>query len=249
MTNLVRAELRKLTTVRTTYGLLAALLALALASASLVIATGDQVGATPLGSAESMGRMLSTPGSDILLVLLGILLVTGEYRHQTATAAFLITPRRGRVLAAKLTAAGLVGIVAAVVSTVAALALALPWLATIGVDTDLASGALALGLLGKAAHLALYAMLGAGIGAVVRNQLAATLGGLFWLYAFEPLFIGGTFPHVVRWLPTGAAIALAHGDLHGTVALPQWAGGLLLLAYALAAAALAARFITYRDLS
>jgi len=249
MTNLVRAELRKLTTIRTTYGLLVTLVALAVASATVVIANGDRVGAIPLGSTESMARILSTPGSDILLVLLGILLVTGEYRHQTATAAFLVSPRRARVIAAKLIAAGLVGMVAAAISTVAALALALPWLAAVGVDIDLAGGDLALGLLGKAAHLVLYGMLGAGIGALVRNQLAAVLAGLFWLYAFEPLFIGGTFPDVFRWLPSGAAIALARADLHGTVTLPQWAGGLVLLAYALAAAGLAARLITPRDLT
>ena len=38
----------------------------------------------------------------LFVSLLGILLITNEYYHQTATTTFLTTPHRSRVVAAKL---------------------------------------------------------------------------------------------------------------------------------------------------
>jgi len=59
----------------------------------------------------------------LLACLLGIVLITGEYHHQTATTTFTLTPRRTTVVRGKLvTAVGLAGaswLASTVVSVVA----------------------------------------------------------------------------------------------------------------------------------
>lgn len=249
MSNLVRAELRKLATVRTTLGLFAVFFVLTVAWAVSVLATGGRVGSAPLGSAEGLNRAVGVPGLDVLTFLLGVLLVTGEYRHKTVTAAFLVTPRRGRVVMAKLAAIGITGAGVAIASTMVGLAVALPWLVVRGIEIEPVNATLAIGLGGHIAHLALYGLLGVGVGALVRNQLGAALAGLLWLFAVEPLFIGGAAPGVVRWMPSGAAMAVARGELHGATTLPQWSGVLLLLAYAAVLAAFAIRLNARNDVA
>ena len=50
----------------------------------------------------------------MLVLLIGIMVMAGEFRFNTITSTFLITPERKRVVAAKLAASSLVGIAIAV---------------------------------------------------------------------------------------------------------------------------------------
>ena len=90
-----------------------------------------------------------------MLLVLGILVMAGEFRHGTATSTFLITPDRRRVVAAKVVAASLVGVVLALVTSVVTLAVAIPWLQADGVDVASYGSDIALGLLGSIAATAL----------------------------------------------------------------------------------------------
>jgi hypothetical protein len=181
-------------------------------------------------------------------LLLGILGMTGELRHGTATATFLVTPRRGRVVAAKLAASAIGGLAVALVAAVVVLAIALPWLPAKGVQVPLADPGLAARVAGLAAAVALHAVLGTGLGALLGNQFAAVVAGLLlWQGLVEDLLVGVLGrPGLAHWLPEGAAAALtAPGD----ATLAMWAGALVLAAYGLVLAVAGGRLVVSRDLT
>jgi ABC-2 type transport system permease protein len=101
---------------------------------------------------------------------------------------------------------------------------------------------------GLAVAVALYAVLGTGLGALLRNQVAAVVVGLLWWSQGVERVLTGILhqPGLERWLPMGAASALtAPGD--GT--LPMWAGALVFAAYGLGLALLGGRLVARRDLT
>ncbi len=103
---LLSSELLKLRTIRTSYLLLLGSAAIsAIAAAGFVgsgnVDRGDQDPALALGQGASFGTLF--------VAVLGILIVTNEYRHGPIMTTFLSEPRRVRVLLAKLAAAAIVG--------------------------------------------------------------------------------------------------------------------------------------------
>src|SRR4051812_41213579 len=117
MTRLVRAEWTKLFTTRVWIGLLLGGCAMAGGFAALFTGFagggGGQNGQPPPpvgSSAYEQGALAGSANATVLLLILGIIGMTQEYRHRTATQTFLVSPRRGRVVAAKLAAYALAAI-------------------------------------------------------------------------------------------------------------------------------------------
>jgi ABC-2 type transport system permease protein len=249
MTRLVRAELLKLWTTRTARIVLALAAAGTAALTAAVLALAGRPGQPALGG-DALRQLVGVPSAPLALavLVLGILGMAGEFRHGTATPTFLATPRRGRVVAAKLAASALAGLAVALVAAVVVLAIALPWLPAKGAHVPLADPGLATRVAGLAAAVALHGVLGTGLGALLRNQFAAVVAGLLlWQGGVEDLLAGllGR-PGLARWLPEGAAAALtAPGD----ATLAMWAGALVLGAYGLALAVVGGRLVVSRDLT
>jgi len=249
MTRLVHAELLKLWTTRTARIVLALAAAGAAALTIFVLTLAGRPGQPALGD-DALRQLVGAPNGPLTLaaLLLGILGMAGEFRHGTATPTFLVTPGRGRVVAAKLAASALAGLAVALVAAVVVLAIALPWLPAKGVQVPLADPGLAARVAGLAAAVALHAVLGTGLGALLRNQFAAVVAGLLlWQGLVEDLLVGVLGrPGLARWLPDGAAAALtAPGD----ATLTMWAGALVLAAYGLVLAVAGGRLVVSRDLT
>lgn len=245
MTHLVRAELLKLGTTRSFWAYLGAAVALVPLSVALAITSGSE----PLNSADGVRHVVAAASSGALVLLvLGILVMAGEFRHGTATSTFLITPDRRRVVAAKVVAASLVGIGLALVTSLVTLAVAVPWLQSEGVDVASYGGDIALGLLGALAATALAPLVGVGFGAVVTSQTLAITLALIWSQVVEGLLVG-FLPEVGRWLPGGAANALAGVETPNGGMLPMWAAAVVLAAYGLAFAAAGAAALARRDVA
>ena len=137
MRNLIQAELLKLRTTRSFWLYLAAALAFVPVTVALAVtgASAGLQGGTPLGSSDGVRNVFgSAAGGTLMLLLIGIYMMAGEFRHNTATSTFLITPDRRRVVGAKLAASGFVGFVVGVAASVVTLAIALPWLSAKDVD-------------------------------------------------------------------------------------------------------------------
>jgi hypothetical protein len=252
MSALLRAELLKLRTVALPVWLLFTTLALVLLGVFATVLTAGFEGA-PLERDDP--RMLavavsSASGGNVVVLVLGILALTQEFRFGTATPSFLVTPRRSRVLVAKLLAVALTGLVFALVSVVVALVASSVLIAARGdvleVDRTVFEVLLGVGLV-----MLLYGPIGVGVGALVRNQIAAVVGALAWTSIADQLLVA-LLPEVGRWTPGGASsavlqlgdVATTRGDL-----LPPEGGALLLLAYALVFSAVAARLTLQRDLT
>jgi ABC-2 type transport system permease protein len=251
MIRLVRAEFIKLTTTRLVYGLTAAMAAFAaLTVVANVTIAGEQ--GDPL-STYSLPILVAGPVTLLsgAALLLGILGMAGEFRHQTVTQTFLVTPDRGRVVAAKLVAYPLAGIALTLTILAFTAAVAAGWLAAMGITPSLVGAVgVALGhvLLGAVLAAGLCALVGVGVAALVRNQVAALVGVAVWVLVVEGLLMSLlNAPSIMaKWPPSAAAAALTNpGGGH----LSRFAGALLLAAYALALAAAGTRLVVRRDIT
>ena len=138
MKNLIHAELLKLQTTRAFWAYIAFALAFVPVSIALTMTVSND--GLLLDSSEGITAVFSAASAGgLLLLLLGITMMAGEFRHNTATPTFLITPDRRRVIAAKLAAGSVVGVLATAVSSLLTLAIALPWLAARDIDVSLLS--------------------------------------------------------------------------------------------------------------
>jgi ABC-type transport system involved in multi-copper enzyme maturation permease subunit len=95
--------------------------------------------------------------------------------------------------------------------------------------------------------LVIYAVIGVGVGALLRNQVGAIVGSLVYLFVVEQLVraispIAGAY----KWMPGGALEAMT-ATFQGPDLLEPWQGGLLLLGYGLLAALLGTFLAVRRD--
>lgn len=247
MSALITAELAKLRSVRTTWGLLVASLALAALSVAATIVSASTVG-VDLGSADGIAALFGggAGSASTLALVLGLLMAAGEFRHGTIPTTLLAVPDRRRVVAAKVAAGALAGAAFAAAAALLTLAVAVPWLAAEGVEVRYASGDVWWSLLGGVVVSALYAPVGVGVGTLLPNQVAAICASLGWVFVLEPLLLQ-FLPEVGRWVPGGAASALLRAPLPEL--LPAWGGGLLFAAYAAALAVAGAAALARRDVS
>jgi ABC-2 type transport system permease protein len=249
MTRLVHAELLKLRTTRTARALLVLAAVGTAALIAVVLLLAGRPGQPALGE-DALRQLVLVPAQPLTLaaLILGILGMAGELRYGTATPTFLVTPHRGRVVVAKLAAAGLTGLAMALASSAAVLAVGLPWLRAKGIEAAVAEPGVAARIAGLAVAVALFAVAGTGLAALLRNQVAALVVGLLWWSQGVERALAGLLqqPGLERWLPLGAASALTRP---GDGALPMWAGALVFAAYGLVLALLGARLVARRDLT
>lgn len=244
MTAAIRAEFRKLATVRLPLGLLgiAALLTAAISlMEALQAGSGASMADARLSTAAGLTGVLSaTYFAMIMAMVLGITMATGEFRHATATATYLATPRRGRVLAAKTIAASgpglLFGLAGAVITTSAGLGFA----AAKGYPVALGASTIARYGAGAVLGAGLLASLGVGLGMLISSQLGAVIAVFLWAFVAENT-LGGLSHAIAPYLPFMAATSLAGSAPPGGKPLPFLAAALLVAGVAALICAIATR--------
>jgi ABC-2 type transport system permease protein len=193
---------------------------------------------------------LGTSIGALFASLLGAMSITGEIRHGTIRPTFLATPRRGRVLVAKVAASALAGLAVGLIAEALTAGVEAAGLAARGIDIELGSGDYAQLLAGGALAAALFAAIGVGVGAVVRNQVAAVVGLCVWLLFLEPLLLGDV--HAAAKFAPGASAGAIAGAIQTQIAddlVAPALGVLLLAAYAALASAAGSIATTRRDVT
>jgi ABC-2 type transport system permease protein len=235
----LRSELLKQRSTETTLLLFIAMFGLvAFAVAMHVLALGADQLSTRSHQLEVF--QVGTRAGMLFAGLVGAIAFTAEARYGTIRPTFLVSPRRGPVIAAKLVVSGLAGIVFGLLAEGLMTGAATVGLAARGIDNQLTGGDYLQLLVGGATAAALWAAMGVGIGALVRNQVGAVVGLCAWMFLVESLS-EGFVPDAGRLLPGGAGLALAGNSDELSAA----AAALLLVLYA-AAASVAGLLTTLR---
>lgn len=253
MTSLVHAELVKLRSTRMPFWLLLTALGLVVLLVLVTVPTGDSSGdALSLHDSDLLARVVAigTGAGQVVVLVIGILSFTQEFRFGTASPTFLVEPARRRVLFAKALALAVVGLVFAAATMALDLALSAIVIHARGGTVSWSGGLVAV-LAAAVVVMALYGPIGVALGALVRNQIAAVAGALVWLLAIEG-FAVTLLPAIGRWMPGGATAGLLQegraATTHGAL-LPVWAGGLVLLGYVIGIGLLASALALRRDLT
>jgi hypothetical protein len=253
---LLRSELRKLFTTQVWFWMLLIALALtALFVVGTILSDGVEGNTSPLLSTPEGQRNLfaiTASGAAFLSIVLGIVGITGEYRHLTVTPTFLATPRRGRVVVAKLAVYAAVGLVFGVLNALLITAMAVPWLSSRGVHVSLTANRIPLVVLAAVIVVGIFGVLGVGVGSLIRNQVAAVVITLVYLFVVENILAALPWvrDHLSKWLPGQAAQAVTQVQPGGsTTLLDPWQGGLVLLAYGLVFAILGSLLTVRRDIT
>ena len=238
----VAAEVLKLRTTRTFWALAGATFALILLIVVLSLMLDDVI-----RSDEDAVRSLITTASlsGLLMLILGAVAGAGEYRHGTIGSTLLVTPNRLRAVTAQTLACALGGAAVGLMTAVLTLAVALPWLSAIDAPT-LDTGELLGIAFGNALYSGLAAALGVALGSLLRNQVAAIVLLLMFVFVLDPV-IAALAEDYADFTLTGLATAMSGGssDDFGADVLPFGAAAGIWACYtallATAAAALTAR--------
>jgi len=191
----------------------------------------------------AMSQALALDFASVFALLFGVVCATGEYRHNTVVTSYLNAARRTKLGVAKMVFAALVGAGYGLVAVAAGFGGL--WLSKVPFGGEL-SWVLAVSAGGVVAF-ALWAVIGVGLGMLLRSQGFGVLAAVLYLLLVEPLLIfGGSYTQVTDkitdYLP-GMATRYILGGLSGGeqfgggfgVAHAWWLMLLVVVAYAVVA--------------
>lgn len=240
MKSQMRSELKKLYSTRTARWLALGVIGMALLAVSSASGQSAAEYAKPLTDQQFF--FLNT-FSRLLLLVLGIRLVTDEFRYGTAVPTFLSSPNRTRVILSKVFVAGAAGVVIAALGQATMVGSASALFSMNGHELDLGARGVQ-GMVGGIAAGGIWAVIGVGLGALIRNQVVAIVGSFVWLMALEEIVRTRLGESLGGYLPgqAGFTLALAPDE--------YWAAGAgIFLAYALVATALGVVWTRMRDIA
>jgi ABC-type transport system involved in multi-copper enzyme maturation permease subunit len=231
MGRLVAAEWLKLRTTRLLWATVPAVVLLSAVAVAGLVLSSEAAGVAVLEPTEGVRQAalhLTSTGA-VLVIVIGIMISAGEYRTQTATDTFLTTPRRSRVVAAKLAIGAILGLALGAIGAAVGLPVAYLLFEADGTAFPASSEEVWLTLGGVVLYASLFAILGVAFGSLVRNQIVAIVSALTLVLLLEQL-LTQSGASAAEWLPgnAGAAVVRTPGEF-----LDPGAGAALLLAYTL----------------
>src|SRR6187200_1121007 len=248
MSGVLRADLRRITTTKlwwvalicifvlsAGYAALPATVAWLQARAGVTIAPFTDPGI--VRSIYNGGNVLSR----ILAMVVGIVALGSEYRYGTVASSYLATPRRVRMLLGKAGALLIFGVIYGIVSVAAGILVAIPFVMASNGSLLLDQPAIWRSIILGVCSIALWTMIGMGIGILIKNMLVALLVGIILGFLVEPVvsvvFFVNRWDQLLNLMPSGATNAMLEitspvlfAAQHPT---PWWVAGMILAAWCL----------------
>jgi ABC-2 type transport system permease protein len=244
MTRLVAAELFKLRTTRTFAAMVGATVCVLLLILVLTLALTDT-----FTTENDVRSLLSSASiSGLFMLILGVVAGAGEYRHGTIASTLLVTPNRLRAVSAQTLGVAGAGLAVGLGCVVLSAAVGLPWLSARDAAT-LSTGELIALFAGCAVYTGLAAGFGVALGALLRNQVAAVVVVLIFLFVVDPA-VAALIEEYGRFSLSGLAAAISGGspgDAPGGELLPQGVAMLIWTGYTVAVTIGAALLTSRRD--
>lgn len=254
-----RSEFLKIFTVRMWWVLLIVLFSYVGFTAAILAAVfgglGVQISATGGGVPQlpdaALPPIIYSVASSIgyvFPVIFGTLATTTEFRHQTLTPTFLAQPHRGVVLGAKLVVLAVMGAIYGVVSLLASVGFGSLILSATGRATGLDDPDIWALIARVIVAMAMWAVIGVGLGALIPSQVAAIVIVLAFTQFIEPILrlvamswewtagIGQFLPGAASDALVGASFfTVMGGASQEAQTLDWWQGGIMMLLMAVAA--------------
>jgi ABC-2 type transport system permease protein len=213
MTDLLQSEWIKFHTVRVNYvlGIIAAAFPVIVTALVCVLSNDAQNVAD-----DFIGGITGTMVfSSLLLGVIGALNLTSEYSHGTIRATFAAAPQRVRVLVAKAIVTLVATLVIAALIELATYIVAVVILKSRDAELDVTGDDRA-ALLGAVVLAGMLAMLGYGLGLLIRNSPATVTILILWPLLLEQIVRGilaaAGVENQTAWLPYQSAISMANPD-------------------------------------
>lgn len=209
--NLMQSEWRKLIYARAHWGLLIAatfISVLSVVVTPFILESQGELFGFGLDQTDAVDATYANGISGyIFAIILGIMLMAGEFRHGTAVATFLTAPKRGSVLTAKLGMAAIGGILLMWISTGLSLLAGVVVLSTFEDAASPSENLFLNTMLAATVGGAVLGVIGVALGTLIRNQMLAIVGALVYLFVVDPLLLA-LWPEIGKYLPSGLITAM-----------------------------------------
>lgn len=266
---ILRSEWIKLVTLRSTLWCYLILVVLTVGLSALVAGLssldGSDPGRGPLAGEVDPTSIWLTSATigigfgQLVVVVLGALVITGEYGTGMIRSTFAAVPRRLPALAAKVLVFGVVTLVVAGVALAAAALLSATILTQRGADLSIGDSGVWLAVAGGVGYIALIGLLALGLGTIIRvsaGAIATALGLVLVLPGVLRLVAGllqvDWVSNLATFLPSSAGAQLYAYEpvasvTDGIITLDGIQGLLVLLAWVVVTGAVAAVLVKRRD--
>ena len=248
MSGALRAELRRISTTKLWWITLICIFVLSAGYAALpasvaLLQSRAGVASSPFAdpgiirSVYNGGNVLSR----ILAMVVGIVAIGSEYRYGTVASSYLATPRRVRMLLGKAGALLIFGVIYGITSVAAGIAVAIPFVLASNGSLLLDQPEIWRSIILGVCSIALWTMIGMGIGILIKNMLVALVVGVLLGFLVEPIisvvFFLNRWDQLLNLMPSGATNAMLEitspvlfAARHPT---PWWLAGMILATWCL----------------
>lgn len=212
------SEWTKITSLRSTYIMVGLALVLGIGMTALITAVvGNTWSDWPANEQADFDPVLTSFFGNvftaILLSVLGVTAVSSEYSSGMIRTTLTATPRRGRVLIAKMLIIGLLTLVIGTIATVGMFLVGQAIFSSYGIETASLGDEDAFRMvLGICLGQPLFPLIGAGLAVLLRNTAGAITTVMALIFApsiFGPLLPSWWQENILRYLPGPASDNLA----------------------------------------